>query len=305
MSRRGWLLFLALGIIWGIPYMLIKVAVDELSPASIVLARTALGAAILLPLAARRRHLRALRPHWRALLAFTVIEVCIPWLLLGYAEQQLSSSLTGLLIAAVPLVGAVLVTATGHERPGARRIAGLLVGFAGVAALVGFDVRAASAWSVAAVGVVAVCYAIGPIILARYLSTLPGLGVMAVSLTIAAVLYLPVGLAQWPTHVISTEAWLSVAGLGAVCTAAAFVLLFALVAEVGPARTTVITYINPAVALVLGVAVLSERVTVVTGIGFGLVLTGCVLATARDRIRIRPPEARRWPRRRQWANSPR
>ncbi|WP_169792101.1 DMT family transporter [Jiangella muralis] len=283
MSRRGWMLFVALGIIWGIPYMLIKVAVDELSPASIVLARTAIGAALLLPLAARRGYLRPLLPHWRMLLAFTLIEICIPWYLLGYAEQELSSSLTGLLVAAVPLVGAVLVWAMGTERPGRRRQAGLLVGFAGVAALVGFDVEASSPAPVLAVAGTAVCYAVGPIILSRWLSQLPGLGVMAASLTASAVLYLPLGLAQWPGEPLSGEVWLSVAGLGAVCTVAAFLVFFALVAEVGPSRATVITYVNPAVALLLGVAVLDERITVFTGVGFGLILIGSVLATSRDK----------------------
>lgn len=283
LSRRGWTLFLAMGVIWGVPYMMIKVAVEELSPASVVLARTAIGAVVLLPLAAQRGHLRVLLPHWRALLAFTVIEVCIPWFLLGYAEQELSSSLTGLLIAAVPLVGAILVTVTGHERPGARRVAGLLVGFAGVAALVGFDVGTGSPAPIVAVAGVAVCYATGPLILARYLSDLPSLGVMATSLALAAILYTPVGVAQWPGEALSANVWLSVTGLGLICTATAFLVFFALIAEVGPARATVITYLNPVVALLLGVVVLSESVTIATGIGFGLILVGSVLATSRDR----------------------
>lgn len=288
MSRRGWILFVALGIIWGIPYMLIKVAVEELSPAAIVLARTAIGAALLLPLAARKGYLRPLLPHWRPLLAFTLVEVCIPWFLLGYAEQELSSSLTGLLVAAVPLVGAVLVWLMGTERPGGRRLAGLLVGFAGVAALVGFDVEASSPAPVLAVAATAVCYAVGPIILSRWLSKLPGLGVMAASLTAAAVLYLPPGLVQWPGEALSSEVWLSITGLGVICTVAAFLVFFALVAEVGPSRATVITYVNPAVALLLGVAVLNERVTVFTAVGFGLILVGSVLATSKDKEPAEP-----------------
>ncbi|TDC51247.1 DMT family transporter [Jiangella ureilytica] len=284
MSRRGWILFVALGIIWGIPYLLIKVAVEELSPAAIVLARTAIGAALLLPLAARKGYLRPLVPYWRPLLAFTLIEVCIPWYLLGYAEQELTSSLTGLLVAAVPLVGAVLVWVMGTEqRPGGRRLAGLLVGFAGVAALVGFDVEASSPAPVLAVAGTAVCYAVGPIILSRWLSHLPGLGVMAASLTVSAVLYLPLGLVQWPGEPLSSEVWLSITGLGVVCTVAAFLVFFALVAEVGPSRSTVITYVNPAVALVLGVLVLDERFTVFTALGFGFILFGSVLATSKDK----------------------
>ncbi|HMG30896.1 MAG TPA: DMT family transporter [Jiangellaceae bacterium] len=289
MSRRGWVLFLVMGVIWGIPYLLIKVAVEELSPAALVLARTLLAAALLMPIAAVKGQLRPLLRYWRPLLAYTVIEICVPWLLIGYAEQDLSSSLTGMLIAAVPLVGAVLVRATGHEPLDSRRVAGLVVGFAGVAALVGFDVGAARVAPVVALGVVAFCYAAGPLILARYLSDLPGLGVVAVSLAVSALIFLPVGAAQWPAGPVSTQAWLSVFALAVVCTAIAFLVFFRLIAEVGPARATVITYLNPAVALVLGVLVLDESVSVATLVGFGLILAGCVLATARDRgPRIEP-----------------
>ncbi len=272
-----------MGVIWGVPYLLIKIAVEEMSPAVLVLARTALGAALLLPIAAAKGQLRPLLRHWRPLLVYTVIEICVPWLMLGYAETQLSSSLTGLLVAAVPLVGAVLVRVTGHESLERRRVAGLLVGFAGVAALVGFDVGSANIWPVVAVAVTAFCYALGPLILARHLSDRPGLGVVAASLAITAVIYLPVGVAQWPTAPVSTEAWLSVVGLAVVCTALAFLIFFQLIAEVGPSRATVITYMNPAVALVLGVIVLDESVTRATLVGFGLILAGSVLATARDR----------------------
>jgi drug/metabolite transporter (DMT)-like permease len=282
-SRRGWVLFIAMGVIWGIPYLLIKVAVAEFSPAALVLARTVLAAALLLPIAAMNAQLRPLLPFWRPLLVYTVIEICIPWLLLSYAELRLSSSLTGLLVAAVPLVGAVLVWATGHERIEGRRVAGLLIGFAGVAALVGFDVDAGDLGSVAAIVVVAFCYALGPLILSRYLSSLPGLGVVAASLAITAVIYLPFGWSQWPSGPVSAPAWLSVIALAVVCTAIAFIVFFQLIAEVGPARAVVITYVNPAVALVLGAIVLDEAVTVPILVGFALILVGSVLATARNR----------------------
>jgi drug/metabolite transporter (DMT)-like permease len=283
-------LFIAMGVIWGVPYLLIKVAVEEFSPAALVLARTAMGAALLLPIAAARDQLRPLVRYWRPLLAYTVIEICIPWLMLGHAETQLSSSLTGLLVAAVPLVGAVLIRLTGHESLERRRVVGLLVGFAGVAALVGFDVSSAHVGPVVAVAVTAFCYALGPLILARYLSELPGMGVVAASLAISAVIYVPAGVAQWPVAEVSAQAWLAAIGLAVVCTALAFLIFFQLVAEVGPARSTVITYVNPAVALVLGVLVLGESITFATVIGFALILAGSVLATVRDR---RPVEAAR------------
>lgn len=283
MSRRGWLMFLAMGLIWGIPYMLIKVAVDDFHPATVVLGRTIIAAAILLPVAAAKGYLRPLLPHWRAILVFTVVEICGPWLLLGYAEQSLSSSLTGLLVAAVPLVGALLVWMTKHERVDRRRVAGLLVGFAGVALLVGVDVGTARFEAVLAMAGVAVGYAVGPIVLAKYLSHLPILGVVAASTGLAASFYLPIGVAQWPQQAPSAEAWLSVAGLGVICTGVAFLIFFSLIAEVGPARATVITYINPAVAVTLGVVVLNETFTATIAAGYGLILAGCLFATARNR----------------------
>lgn len=282
MSRRGWALFLAMGVIWGVPYLLIKVAVDELSPSTLVLSRTALASLLLLPVALRRGRLRDVLIRWRPVVAFAVIEIMVPWVLLGIAEQRLPSSLTGLLVASVPLVGAVLAVVTrSADRLDARRVAGLLVGLAGVAALVGFEVSGGDAGAVAAVAVVAVCYASGPLILSRWLSDLPGLGVITVSLSITALCYLPVGIAQAPRDWPSAKVIGAVVILAVLCTAIAFLVFFELIAEVGPTRSTVITYINPAVALLLGVTLLDEKFTVATAVGFTLILTGSVLATRR------------------------
>jgi drug/metabolite transporter (DMT)-like permease len=281
-SRRGWVLFAAMGVIWGIPYLLIKVAVDELAPSTLVLARTALAVVLLLPVALARGRLPEVARAWRPLLAFAAIEIMAPWILLGVAEQRLSSSLTGLLIAAVPLVAAVLaVAARSDDRLDGRRLLGLLVGFAGVAALVGFEVGGGDAGAVVAVATVAVCYAVGPLVLSRWLGHLPGLGVITASLAVTAVVYLPVGIAQAPSSWPSSDTVLAVVGLAAVCTAVAFLVFFALIAEVGPTRSTVITYVNPAVALLLGVTLLDERFTVATAVGFALILAGSVLATRR------------------------
>jgi drug/metabolite transporter (DMT)-like permease len=282
MTRRGAVLFAAMGVIWGIPYLLIKVAVDELSPSTLVLARTALATVILLPVALTRGQLPEVLRSWRPVVAFAVVEIMAPWLLLGVAEQHLSSSLTGLLIAGVPLVGAVLAVVTRSEdRLDRRRVAGLLLGFAGVAALVGFEVGGGDVGAVLAVAVVAVCYALGPLILSRWLSHLPGLGVITMSLALTALVYLPVGLAQAPSSWPSTKVVLAVCGLAVVCTAVAFLVFFALIAEIGPTRSTVITYVNPAVAVLLGVTLLDESFTAATAAGFALILAGSVLATRR------------------------
>lgn len=289
MSRRGWTLFLAMCVIWGVPYLLIKVAVAELAPSTLVLARTGLAALLLAPVAAVRGELRPLLGRWRPLLTYTAVELCIPWYFLAVAEQTLSSSLTGLLIASVPLVGAVLVAVTGTEHLGGRRVGGLLIGFAGVAALVGLDVGTADLGAVAAVGVVAVGYALGPFILARHLAHLPQLGVVAASILLTALVYLPFGVAEAPATLPSTAAMASVATLAVLCTALAFLIFFRLIAEVGPARATVITYVNPAVAVLLGVVVLAEPFTAATALGFGLILVGSVLATGRDTRRVTTP----------------
>jgi drug/metabolite transporter (DMT)-like permease len=289
MSRRGWLLFVAMGVIWGIPYLLIKVAVGGLSPVTLVFLRTAVAALMLLPLAAFRGQLRPLLPRWRLLLIFAAVEVAVPWLLLSTAEQRLSSSLSGLLVAAVPLVGALLAWGTGGERLGPQRLLGLLVGLAGVAALVGLDLHVGDAWALAEMAVVVVGYAVGPWILARYLSDAPGLGVTAASLALTALVYLPWAVAQLPARAPSGGVIAAVVTLSVVCTATAFLLFFALIAEVGPVRATVITYLNPAVAVTLGVLLLHERFTLGIAVGFVLVLAGSVLATRRRAGTAAPP----------------
>ena len=288
MSRRGLVLFASMCVIWGIPYLLIRVAVRDLSPAFLVFARTGLAALLLLPLAARRGQLRVLLPFWRPLVLFAVIEIAVPWLLLSRAEQRLSSSLTGLMIAAVPLVGAAITAAIGSsDRLDGRNWRGLLIGLLGVAALVGLDFGREGVVPLLEIFVVVVGYAIGPMILSRRLSHLPSLGIMAASLTLTALVYAPVAAVQVPRHV-SSDVVLSVIGLAVVCTALAFLLFFDLIAEVGPVRATVITYVNPAVAAVLGVTLLNERFTAGMAVGFALVLSGSVLATRRRVARAAP-----------------
>ena len=267
-------------VIWGIPYLLIKVAVRELSPVTLVFARCAIAVVLLLPVALARGELRPVLRYWKPLLAYTVAEVAIPWLLLSVAEQRLTSSLTGLLIAAVPLVGVGIAFARGATaRFGATRITGLLVGIAGVGALVGVDVRGAQLGAALAVAVVVIGYAVGPAVLSRYLSELPPLGVVTASLSIVAIGYAPFALTDLPHRWPAASVTESVIVLGIVCTALAFLLFFALIAEVGPVEATVITYVNPAVAVLLGAVFLHEHITVWTLVGFALILGGSFLAT--------------------------
>ena len=284
MSRRGAALFALMSVVWGIPYLLIKVAVRDLTPGVIVEGRTAIGVLVLLPLAARQGQIRPLLKAWRPLLAYTVAELGITWWLLSDAERRLPSSLTGLLIAAVPLIGFVLAAATGHRDQVDRRgLAGLLIGLVGVAVLLGLDVRRGDLGSVAEVGVVAVCYATGPLLAARYLGHLSSLALSAVSLTIVAVAYLPIALTELPGRTPRATVIVSVVGLGLVCTAIAFVAFFELIKEVGSTRATVITYVNPAVAVLLGVVLLGEQFKLATAAGFLLILLGSWLGTAPQR----------------------
>jgi len=276
-----------MGVIWGIPYLLIKIAVAEVEPATLVFARTAIGTLLLLPIALVRSNMRALLPHWRLLVVYTAVEVIAPWFLLSHAETRLSSSLAGLLIAGVPLVGAVLALVTAHDdRPDAMRFVGLALGFIGVGLVVGFNVAADDLFAVAEVGFVVLGYAIGAMLIAR-MRDVPAMAVIAGSLAIAALTYLPFGIAQRPTALPSAQALASVAILGVVCTALAFIVFFALVREVGPNRATVITYVNPAVAVVLGVALLHEPFTASIAAGFALIALGSFVGTRRSGLRAR------------------
>ena len=291
MTRRGLLLFGLMSVVWGIPYFFIRIAVAELTPATLVFGRTAIAAAILLPIAMTRVDLRAVLRRWRWVAAFAVAEIAIPWVLLASAEQHVSSSLAGLLVAGVPLVGSVIAFATdGADRLGRMGLIGLLVGLAGVVAIVGGDFTASDATALLEVGVVVVGYAIGPAILARRLGGLPSVGVMALSLTLCALVYAPFAAAEWPSAIPSTNALASVVTLAVVCTAAAFLLFAALIDEIGPVRATVITYVNPAIAAVLGVLVLGETFSAGMAVGFALVIIGSTLATRPARAAGEAPQ---------------
>ncbi len=284
MTRRGWVLFSALSVIWGIPYLLIKVAVTDVDPLIVAFGRTFIASVLLLPIVLYRRQLMPVFRRWKWLLLYTVIEISGPWLLLGHAETRLNSSTAGLLIAVVPMIAAIVLTASGQDRLDGRRITGLVIGFAGVAALVGLDIRVDDLAAAGALLLVAVGYAIGPIIINRKLADLPPMGVIAASLIVASLIYAPFSVPVWPDSISAPAVW-SIVGLAVVCTAVAFLVFFALIAEAGPARATVITYINPAVAITLGVLLLDEPLTIGMAVGFPLVIVGSVLATSRRRSR--------------------
>ena len=280
MSRRGWTLLLSLGVIWGLPYMFIKIAVETFSPATLVFLRVVIAAAVLLPLAAWKGQLGQLRGHWRWIIAFALVEMGVAWLAINWAEQRVTSSLTALLVATVPLAAAIIATMLGRDdRLTGRRVIGLAIGFAGIVILVGLDVAGSSLLAVGAMLIAVLGYAIGPIIADDKLSEVPRLAVIGAAMAVNAVIYAPVALLQWPSGPIDARAWGSALVLGLICSALAFVIFFALIAEAGATRATLVAYLNPIVAVILGVVVLSEPITLGLVIGSPLVLLGSWMAT--------------------------
>lgn len=276
-----------MSVIWGIPYLLIKVAVEEVSVPVLVLVRTAVGAMVLIPLTLSRAMWTPVITHWKPVAGFAFFEIIAAWLLLTNAERHISSSLTGLLIAASPIVAALLDRLTGGEhRLTPIRLAGLGVGIAGVAVLAGPALTGGSAWPVTQVLMVAVCYAIAPLIAARYLSGVQALPLTAACLGLAAIVYAGPAAATWPEVVPSPRVMVALALLAVICTALAFIVFFALIREVGAARALVFTYVNPAVALAAGVIVLNEPLTPWHLVGLALILAGSVLATRRTAAEI-------------------
>jgi drug/metabolite transporter (DMT)-like permease len=281
MSRRGLALFVLLSVLWGLPYLLIKVAVAEVPVPFIVFARSALGAAVLLPFAPRGAGFAAVLAHWRPILAFAVIEMIVPQGLIVHGELHISSSMAGLLVAATPIITIALNRLhRDHDRLGAGRLAGLLCGLAGVAALA-VPALGGDLLSVLEVLLAAACYAGGSMIAARWLGDVPAIPMTTACLGITALTYLAPALRSWPAAWPSGQATAAIVALGIACTAVAFAAFFLLIREVGSERAVVITYASPAVAVVAGVGLLGEPLDGRILIAFALILCGSWLATSR------------------------
>jgi drug/metabolite transporter (DMT)-like permease len=283
MSARAWAAFAAMSAVWGIPYLFIKVAVDDgVPPAFVAWVRVVLAAATLLALAMRAGVLRSVRGRLRWLVVYATFEIAIPFPLIAAGERHVASSLAAIVIATVPLIVALLALRFDHsERASGRRLAGLAVGLAGVVALVGIDVagRADELVGTAAILIAAIGYAAGPMVLKRHLADLDPRASMGASLGVATVLLLPLAAIDPPSQAPSAQAVLALLVLGLVCTALAFVIFSGLIAEIGPGRALVITYINPVVAVALGVTILGERPGAGAVAGLLLILAGSWLST--------------------------
>lgn len=293
-TRRGWILFAIMAFVWGITYLFIKEAVDSYSPPAVVSGRTLLGALVLLPFAIRAGALRAAWKHWPWVLAFGLVEMAGPFLLLSHAETQLPSGLTGLLVATVPLFAVIIALLRGDRSALApARLIGLLLGFAGVAIVVAgpglFPRDGSSAFAIGEIMLTAILYAIAPFIIAHKLSDVPSIGTITLALFGIGLGYVPAALLT--QHEVPTmRSTVSLLLLGVICTAVAFVCFFALIREVGPVRAPLFTYINPIVAIVLGTALVAEPVTPGLLIGFPVILIGCWFAATGGRIRPREPQ---------------
>ena len=290
MTRRAWIAFAACSVLWGIPYFFIKVAVEDLPAVFVAWARIALAAAILLPIAWRQGALRGLWDRRWLLVAFGLIEIAIPFTLIPLGERHISSSLAAILIAAVPLTVAVLaVRFAPEERVHGIRLAGLFVGLIGVVLLLGIDVAGKSDELLGALCILGATlgYAAGPMLANRTLSDLPAIAPVAVALTVSTVALLPFAAFSFPDHSAPFKAWGSVIVLGIACTAIALVVFFVLLTEAGPSRASVITYINPVVAVALGVSFLGESLGAASVLGLVLILAGSYVSTG-GRIRRTP-----------------
>jgi drug/metabolite transporter (DMT)-like permease len=282
MSWRGWLAFVGLGIIWGLPYFFIRLAVQEVSPLVVAWSRITLAAVILLPVAWQRGALRPLKGRMAAVCAFAAVEFVVPFSAISIGERWISSSVTAILIAGVPIIIALISRFFGlHERLGFRRVVGLVLGLFGVVALLGFGtISGPLGWAgIGCMTLAAAGYAVGPLIIQKHLRGLDSIGPVAASLAVAsAVLVLPAA-ATFPERWPSAVALSSIAVLGVLCTAVAMLLMFFLVREAGAARAAIITYINPVVATLLGVGVLHERLGVGGVVAAAVILAGSWLAT--------------------------
>lgn len=290
MTRKSTLIFALVGLLWGIPYLFIKVAVDEetgYSPAIVVFGRVIIGAAILIPLALKDRSIFAALRGIKYVAFYALLEMVIPWILIGTAEQKISSGLAGLLIASVPIWSNLITYFQGDkEALETNRIIGIGIGFVGVILIVGIETFTGSSdpLSIVMVIIAAIAYAYAIIMIRQKLPDVSGIAINAVAMALTAIFYLPFTIALWPDHSVSREATYSVIALGIFSTGIAFAFFFALIADIGPTRASLVTYWNTAIAVVLGVMFLDEDLTAGIQIGLPLVMLGSWLVNRRQKV---------------------
>lgn len=282
MSRRGWALFATIGVLWGVPYLFMKVAVEELSTPMIVFIRLMIGAILLLPIALSKLKLSQIRPYLKYIALYAVLEMVIPWALITSAQRDLSSGVVALLVSTVPIWATLFAHRTGDSTAAHRtRIMGIAIGLIGITLLVGIE-----SWSdfgnfqaLAQVLVASVSYAWAVNMITRRVSGVSGIAINGIAMMIAAIVFLPFAINSWPSRNPSLEVSLSALGLGVLCTGFAFWIFFTLLDEIGPARASLVVYPNTAVAVLLGILLLDEPITLAIVIGLPLVLIGSYFAS--------------------------
>jgi drug/metabolite transporter (DMT)-like permease len=290
MSRKSTLIFALVGVLWGIPYLFIKVAVDEdtgYAPAIVVFGRVLIGAAILIPLAIKDRSIFDAFRGIKYVAFYALLEMVIPWILIGTAEQKISSGLAGLLIASVPIWSNLITYFQGDKDAlKANRIVGIGIGFLGVVLIVGIETFTGSSdpLSILMVIIAAIAYSYAIIMIRNKLPDVSGIAINGVAMALTAIFYLPFTIALWPDHTVSPEATYSVIALGILSTGLAFAIFFSLIADIGPTRASLVTYWNTAIAVLLGVIILSEPLTVGLGIGLPLVMLGSWLVNRGEKV---------------------
>jgi len=285
MSRRNWVLFFLVGLLWGIPYLLMKVAVRELSPALIVFDRVFIGSLVLIPIAIRRKTLAPAFAHMKYIAIYAVGEMVLPWILITSAEKKVSSGLAGLLVSTVPIWSTIMASFNGDKSVWHhKRLFGLILGFVGLVLVVGIESFSGNQ-SLLAIGMILLAslgYSASTIMVNAKIPHVDGIAINGIAMVITAVVYLPFAVINWPSHVPSGEATLSLIALGLFPTAMAFIYFFQLMKSIGPTRSSLVTYLNTAFAVLLGVILLHEPLTVGIMVGLPLVLVGSYFASRKS-----------------------
>jgi len=288
MSRKSLFYFLLVGFLWGIPYLLMKVAVEEIPPSAIVAGRTLIGAAILIPVALYRKTFKGAVLGFKFVAFYALLEMIGPWILISTAQKKIDSGLAGLLISTVPIFAAIITSMRGdHTVWQFKRMFGIVVGYIGLIAVVGIESFSGNSHpaSIAMMILAAMGYSYAIIMVTTNLPLVDGIAINGLAMAITSIFWAPLAIAQWPSQVTLKPA-LSLIALGVLCTALAFLVFFKLLVEIGPARGSLVTYLNTSVAVVLGVIVLNEPITIGLIIGLPLVLIGSYLASKKTQSDI-------------------
>ena len=289
MTRKSWIQFAFVGLLWGIPYLLMKVSVADIPPPLIVAGRTFIGAMILIPISVRQGSFMDAVRGIKYVLPYAFLEMVGPWILITNAEKEISSGLAGLLIATVPIFATIFTSLRGdHTVWQPKRIFGLVVGFIGIVALVGIESITGSSnpKAIAMCILAALMYAYAVLMVTSNLPDVEGVAINGLAMAITSLFYMPIAIAMWPSNAVSPNAVAALVALGVFSTAIAFMLFFTVIKEIGAARGSLTTYVNTAVAVVLGIFVLGEQITLGIIVGLPLVLLGSYLASRKTKLAV-------------------